>query len=93
MKILKFEAENFRNVKKTAFSPSKKCNIFIGENGHGKTNLLEALCLFTGEKSFRRAKEADMIRFNEEYSELKTYKKDGILFTEKEEDNREVISI
>ena len=25
--------------------------------------------------------------------ELKTYKKDGILFTEKEEDNREVISI
>lgn len=71
MKILKFEAENFRNVKKTAFSPSKKCNIFIGENGHGKTNLLEALCLFTGEKSFRRAKEADMIRFDEEYSELR----------------------
>ena len=25
--------------------------------------------------------------------ELKTYKKDGIIFTEKEKDNREVISI
>ena len=70
MKILKFEAENFRNVKRASFSPSKKCNIFIGENGHGKTNLLEALCLFTGEKSFRRAKESDMISFNEEFTEL-----------------------
>lgn len=71
MKILRFEAENFRNIKKTQFSPSKKSNIFIGENGHGKTNLLEALCLFTGEKSFRKAKEADMIRFESDCAEIR----------------------
>ena len=64
MRILRFEATNFRNIKKAAFSPAKACNIFIGENGQGKTNLLEAVCLFNGEKSFRRAKESDLVRFS-----------------------------
>ena len=71
MRILKFEAEDFRNIKKASFSPSKGCNIFIGENAQGKTNLLEALCLFTGEKSFRRAQEKDLIRFDKSVAQIK----------------------
>lgn len=70
MKILRLEATNFRNIKKAAFSPSQKTNIFIGENGQGKTNLLEAVCLFNGEKSFRRAKESDFLRFGAATAEL-----------------------
>ena len=70
MRILRFEAENFRNIKKAGFSPSSGNNILIGENGQGKTNFLEALCLFTGEKSFRRAKEPDLIRFGEKSARI-----------------------
>ena len=70
MKILRFEAADFRNIKKAAFSPSPRCNIFIGENGQGKTNLLEALCLFNGENSFLRAKQADLIRFGQPFARL-----------------------
>ena len=70
MNILKFDAADFRNIKKTSFSPSKSSNIFIGENGQGKTNLLEALCLFTGEKSFRRANERDFIRFDSSAAQI-----------------------
>lgn len=70
MRILRFEASGFRNIKKAGFSPCRRCNIFIGENGQGKTNLLEAICLFNGEKSFRRAKENDLIRFGSELAEL-----------------------
>lgn len=71
MRILKFEADDFRNVRKASFSPSKGCNIFVGENAQGKTNLLEAISLFTGEKSFRRAQEKDLIRFGCDMTSLK----------------------
>lgn len=65
MRVLKFSSENFRNSKKTEFSPSKGVNIFLGENGQGKTNILEALYLLTGEKSFRNASTVDLIRYGE----------------------------
>ncbi len=65
MRVLKFSSENFRNAKKTEFSPSKGVNIFLGENGQGKTNILEALYLLTGERSFRNATTSDFIRYGE----------------------------
>ncbi len=71
MKILRFEADGFRNIRKAAFSPGSGSNIFIGENGQGKTNLLEALCLFNGEKSFRKAKDSDLITFGQKSAELR----------------------
>ncbi|MCH9633665.1 MAG: DNA replication and repair protein RecF [Chlamydiae bacterium] len=44
---------NFRNYSKANLTLSPKINIFIGKNGQGKTNCLEAIgLLFTG-KSFR----------------------------------------
>lgn len=65
MKILKFSSKNFRNAVSVDFSPSKGVNILIGENGQGKTNILEALYLLTGEKSFRGASTIDLIRYGQ----------------------------
>ena len=39
-------------------------NIFIGDNGSGKTNILEAVTLLGLTKSFRNITEADMIKLN-----------------------------
>lgn len=41
-------------------------NIIFGENAQGKTNLLEAIWLFTGAKSFRGARDNSFICLNKE---------------------------
>lgn len=44
---------NFRNIKSCELSLSDKCNVFCGENGSGKTSLLEAIYLYWNGRSFR----------------------------------------
>lgn len=62
--------ENFRNIEKCTFTFSKGVNIFYGNNAQGKTNVLEGIYLFAGGKSFRHAKERDMICFEKEASRV-----------------------
>ena len=64
MKITNIYLENFRNFE-TLDVAFEDVNIIWGENAQGKTNLMEAIYLFTGAKSFRGAKEAQLIRLNE----------------------------
>jgi len=70
VEISRIEAENYRNIQKMELIPSPGVNIIYGDNGQGKTNLIEAIWLFTGAKSFRRAKESSLIRFGEESLKL-----------------------
>ena len=69
MKINGIEAQNFRNLKDIKLDFGD-VNIIYGENAQGKTNLLEAIYLFTGSKSFRGAKDADLISFGSEFARL-----------------------
>lgn len=59
------EAENFRNL-----SEKIECghglNIIYGENGHGKTNWLEAIYVLATTKSFKTARLREAIRFEED---------------------------
>lgn len=70
MIITKFEATSFRNLKDVEFIPDKGINVIYGENGQGKTNIIEAIWLFTGFKSFRTRKNSEMIPYNEEKYEI-----------------------
>ncbi len=70
MKINRLEAENFRNLKKTALD-FEDVNIIYGENAQGKTNLIEAIYLFTGSRSFRGARDSTLICFDREKARLK----------------------
>lgn len=70
MKITRLEAENFRNIEKSQIELCPEINIFYGDNAQGKTNILEALWLFTGGKSFRGSKDCDLINFNQTKSLL-----------------------
>lgn len=58
--------ENFRNIEKHSFTFSRGVNVFYGNNAQGKTNVLEGIYLFAGGKSFRHARERDMICFEKE---------------------------
>ena len=53
-KVKKIQAQNFRNLGKEIFEFSDGINCVFGQNGNGKTNLLEAVYLLTNKKSFRK---------------------------------------
>lgn len=65
MLLESLEARNFRNLnEKLGFGSG--LNIIFGDNGHGKTNFLEAIYLLATTKSFKTAKLTETIRFGEE---------------------------
>ena len=63
MKFMNIKLVNFRNYKRLnlEFNPTK--NIIIGENGEGKTNIVEALYVLSLSKSFRGSRD-DVIIMN-----------------------------
>lgn len=71
MKLTALEIEKFRNIEKMKIEPCENVNVIYGENAQGKTNLLEAIWLFTGCKSFRGVKDSELITFGEKKSKLK----------------------
>lgn len=73
MKINKLECVNFRNLSDICFLPNENINIIYGENAQGKTNLIEAIWLFTGAKSFRGNKDKELVNFTKEKAKLKLY--------------------
>ncbi len=63
MNLRRLKIENFRNLAAVDLVPGPGVNVIYGENAQGKTNLIEAIYLLTGQKSFRAAKESDYLRF------------------------------
>lgn len=53
-KIAKLSVKNFRNLESDIIQFSPGLNCILGENGNGKTNLLEAVFYLTQKKSFRK---------------------------------------
>ena len=58
----KIEIQNFRNIEACEVEFSPYVNLLYGNNAQGKTNLLEAIYYTALGKSFRPAKEAELIR-------------------------------
>ena len=72
MHIEEIKIENFRNIGFMGIFPHKEINVIYGQNGQGKTNLLEAIWLFTGCKSFRTSKDRELVCFESENAEIST---------------------
>lgn len=66
MIITSFSADGYKNLKDISVQPHPKLNIFFGDNAQGKTNLIEAIWLCSGVKSFRSTKDKDMIGLDRE---------------------------
>ena len=78
--------QNYRNLKSGDIAFSDGVNVISGQNGQGKTNLLEALCLFTGVRSFRGAKNAELIARGEKFARMELE-----FFAEKREQNASLV--
>ena len=66
MTVKHLSCKNFRNFGELDFFPQESMNVIFGDNAQGKTNLLEAIWLFCGAKSFRGAKDREMVGFQSE---------------------------
>lgn len=71
------DIDGFKNLSEISFVPDPKYNIIVGSNAQGKTNLLEAIWLLSGCKSFRGSKEKDCIRLDGERMSSKIKIKDS----------------
>ncbi|MGN1113903.1 MAG: DNA replication/repair protein RecF [Oscillospiraceae bacterium] len=61
MYITRLEVNGFKNLKNIDIKPHPRLNVFCGKNAQGKTNLVEAIWLCSGVKSFRNTKDKSMI--------------------------------
>ncbi len=68
MILQSLKLENYRNIAAAQFVPGRELTVICGKNGQGKTNLLEAVWMLTGGRSFRGAKDAELIREHAEYA-------------------------
>ncbi len=67
MIVSRIELENFRNIERASLSFSNTFNLFTGKNSQGKTNMLEAIHLFSLGRSFRTRRQDELIMFDREY--------------------------
>lgn len=63
MIVERIELNDFRNISAASLSFSPTFNYISGRNAQGKTNLLEAVHLFSLGRSFRTRRTQDMVRF------------------------------
>lgn len=78
MYIKTLKAENFRNYEGLELELSPGTNVFYGNNAQGKTNLLEACCLFSHGRSHRAKSDTEMIRFGESLFTLQCEFEDSV---------------
>ncbi len=64
------EITQFRNIINEKIELSENLTVICGQNGQGKTNLLESIWLLTGAKSFRGAKDAQLITHNYNFAKI-----------------------
>lgn len=62
---------DFRSYQEERFSFQEGVNIVCGDNGRGKTNLLEAVWMLTGVRSWRTAKKGEAVRWEAEKAVLR----------------------
>ena len=70
MRIEHLKVTNFRNYSNLEIDFSKNVNIFIGDNGRGKTNILESIYVLSLTKTNRYGLEENLIKFDEQLAKI-----------------------
>jgi DNA replication and repair protein RecF len=70
LRILALDVDGVRNLDRLVLEPAPRFNVFHGDNGQGKTNLLEAIYVVAALRSFRTSRLADLIRFGAPHARI-----------------------
>ncbi len=76
MVIDRIKADGYKNLEDIDIELDPKMNIVYGENAQGKTNLIEAVWLCSGCRSFRGTRDKDFIGFEKDAAKV------GLTFTD-----------
>ncbi len=71
MRALKLAVSSFRNLATQEIDLDHDITLIVGDNGQGKSSIIEAIWLFSCAKSFRGASDGDMIAFDQNSAGLK----------------------
>ncbi|MFT3773810.1 MAG: AAA family ATPase [Minicystis sp.] len=58
----RLRVRDFRNLARVEIEPAPRLNVIAGNNGHGKTSLLEAIYFVATSRSFRTHRAAELVR-------------------------------
>lgn len=67
MYIKSIKLNNFRNIDNIFLEFNKEANVIFGNNAQGKTNIIEAIYLFSHGRGFRTNKDKELLKFDENY--------------------------
>lgn len=82
--IIRLQIDGLRNLHSVSLKPSSRFNFIYGENGSGKTSILEAISLLGRGRSFRSQKTASLINHDQQ---------DLVAFTELQQLNHNKLSL
>ncbi len=71
MKITHAQLTNFRSYEVCELTPCEGVNVLLGDNGQGKTNVLEALYLCCTGRSHRTRQDRELIRWGADFADVK----------------------
>lgn len=71
MKITSLHLRNYRNYENAEVNFSEGMNVILGNNGQGKTNLLESLVYLSLTRSFRISDDRKLIRTDQPFADLR----------------------
>ena len=78
MRLTTLSLRNFRNHTESHFDLADKTNVLLGDNGQGKTTVVEAISYLCLTKSFFAGSDADVLNFNAGLFEIEgVFRSDG----------------
>lgn len=71
MKISSLSLRQFRNLEELSLPLDPEVNFFLGQNGSGKTNLLESLSILSLTKSCRGSSDEDLVSWGQSFYRIR----------------------
>lgn len=70
MRLVSLQVQDFRNLGAVDLEPSPRATVLLGENGQGKTNLLEAIYFLATLKPLRASRLEELVRFGADEAQV-----------------------
>ncbi|MDP2720090.1 MAG: DNA replication/repair protein RecF [Dehalococcoidia bacterium] len=77
MHLSKLSLTNFRNYQRLEWEPDRGINILFGDNGQGKTNLVEAINFLSTTRSYRTSIEKELINWSASHDDISAARVEG----------------